>query len=230
MNNNIVVVVATRVDKNSFFSKTATGRTLVPYLKDGLKLCLFENNRLGLPRVYNRALEDTTDTDTDTIFVFLHDDIYLTDFFWPNRVVTALGHFDLVGLAGNKRRVARQPSWAFINDSFVWDEISNLSGVVGHGNVPADANISYFGVVRQRVALLDGLFLAAHKRFFVDNNIRFDEQFNFHFYDLDICRQAEERGLRCGTWDISVVHQSGGSFGSRDWIGEKDKYFDKWRE
>jgi len=44
-------------------------------------------------------------------------------------------------------------------------------------------------------------------------NLGFDERFGFHFYDLDLCRQAEQRGIRTGTWPISVVHESGGNFG-----------------
>jgi len=30
----------------------------------------------------------------------------------------------------------------------------------------------------------------------------FDPRFQFHFYDLDFCRQAEQRGLKMGTWAL----------------------------
>ena len=46
--------------------------------------------------------------------------------------------------------------------------------------------------------------------------------------DLDFCRQCLERGLRIGTWLISVTHASGGAFGSPSWLDSKTKYFLKW--
>ena len=57
---------------------------------------------------------------------------------------------------------------------------------------------------------------------------RFDEQFSFHFYDMDFCRQCEQKGLRMGTWPISVIHQSGGSFGSLAWQAARVRYLQKW--
>ena len=51
----------------------------------------------------------------------------------------------------------------------------------------------------------------------VASGLRFDEQFDFHFYDLDFCRQAELKGMTMGTWPISVVHESGGAYGKPAW-------------
>ena len=39
----------------------------------------------------------------------------------------------------------------------------------------------------------------------------FDPAFDFHFYDLGpLCQTAREKGLRLGTWHISITHNSGG--------------------
>ena len=131
-------------------------------------------------------------------------------------------------MAGNKRRVPKQPSWAFIDDKLTWDGSENLSGFVGHGKGIPDYRLSIFGQPCQEVKLLDGLFIACYSKTLLSNNIRFDECFDFHFYDLDLCRQAEKKGLKMGTWPISVVHESGGAFGNKAWKAGYSKYLEKW--
>lgn len=89
-------------------------------------------------------------------------------------------------------------------------------------------NISIYGPSRQLVKLLDGVILAAKSSTLLQNHIFFDERFKFHFYDLDICRQAEINNLSCGTWDIALMHESGGSFQSPDWALGLNEYYKKW--
>ena len=220
-------VVATRETKDDFFSKTATGRTLNLYKKwPFVELDLYDSNRIGLPVLYNRSIE--TAKDNPAILIFAHDDIHLTDFFWADQVVNSLKHFDIVGVAGNRRRLAYQPSWAFINDQLQWDQREYLSGVVGHGKQFPPPNLSVYGKTCQKVQLLDGVFLVCQSQFMHDKNLMFDERFNFHFYDLDFCRQAEQVGARLGTWSISLIHESGGAFNSPQWKLARDEYFLKW--
>jgi hypothetical protein len=161
--------------------------------------------------------------------VFIHDDVHLLDYFWVERVLRSLERFQLIGLAGNKRRVPRQPGWAFIDEKLTWDSPQNLSGVVGHGKTFPPSHLSVFGTPGQEVKLLDGLMLATRSQTFIDNQLRFDETFDFHFYDLDICRQAELKTLTMGTCALPVMHESGGSFGSEGWRRGYQKYLDKWK-
>ena len=219
-------VVATRENREGFFSRTATGRSLSLYRFPYVDLFLKDQNRAGLPVVYNQAIE-AAKTDP-AILIFIHDDVHLCDFYWPIRVWNALKEFQLVGMAGNRRRVPNQPGWAFINTQFTCDSAENLSGVVGHGNGFPPVNLSVFGPSRQKVVLLDGLMLITHSRTLINHQIRFDERFDFHFYDLDLCRQAEAKGLKMGTWPISVVHESGGNFTSEGWQTGYRKYLEKW--
>jgi hypothetical protein len=224
----IKLVVATRVSEETFFQQTAMGRSLLTRKPSLFELRLFANNTRGLPSVYNEVIQECA-SDPATL-VFAHDDVHLLDFFWCQRVQEGLAHFDIIGLAGNKRRVPQQPSWAFINTQFTWDTRDHLSGVVGHGKGFPPSNLSYFGPPRQRVKLLDGLFLAAQSTTLIQHNLFFDEDFLFHFYDLDFCRQAEEKSLSCGTWDLSVIHESGGNFGSLTWRKAYQHYLTKWSE
>lgn len=222
----IKFVVATRVSEEKFWTDTATGRSLSLYRFPFLEVVLSANNTEGLPVIYNRSIEASLHD--PAILIFAHDDIYLTDFFWVDQVVNSLNHFQLVGLAGNKRRVRNQPSWAFINEQFAWDQPEYLSGLVGHGNGFPPENLSFFGPPAQQVKLLDGVMLITHSDTLKKSGIRFDERFNFHFYDMDICRSFETKGLSMGTWPISLVHESGGAFGSEDWKRSFQKYKAKW--
>ncbi len=57
--------------------------------------------------------------------------------------------------------------------------------------------------------MLDGLFLAVSMQTLISaKDLRFDEQFDFHFYDLDFCRSAGKKEVSMGTWPISVTHAS----------------------
>lgn len=220
-------VCATRANKDDFLENTALGRTLTVYkFMEFVQLRLFVQNSRGLPAVYNTAIKESAND--PAILVFAHDDIYLPDFYWPDHIYNAFQHFDIVGAAGNKRRVPKQPSWAFIDDKFTWDSRTNLSGVVGHGYGFPCGKLSVFGPPAQEVKLLDGLMLACRSDMLHKKDLMFDERFAFHFYDMDFCRQAEQKGLKMGTWPMSVIHESGGNFGSESWKQGYQSYLEKW--
>jgi GT2 family glycosyltransferase len=219
-------VVATRETAEDFWSKTATGISLSLYQASIIEVSLFPENSSGLPAIYNEVIEKSKDD--PAILIFAHDDLHILDFHWMNTIFNGLTIFGIVGLAGNKRRVPFQPSWYFIDRELTPDDRVNLSGVVGHGTSFPPENISVFGNPFQEVKLLDGLFLAASSEILIKNHLKFDDRFKFHFYDLDFCRQAEIRGISMGTIPLSLIHQSGGNFGSEDWKQSYLKYLQKW--
>jgi GT2 family glycosyltransferase len=147
------------------------------------------------------------------------------------RLEEALQRFEIVGLAGNKRRVPRQPAWGFVTDNpqFQWDEAENLSGAVAHFQEGRSV-VSSYGPTPAQCQLLDGVFLAAKVGVLLDRSVRFDERFAFHFYDMDFCRTAVNAGLLLGTWPIAVTHASGGAFGTLEWMRYRELYFMKWNE
>jgi hypothetical protein len=222
------LVCATRSDRDTFFTSAALGRSLGVYLSPFIQLKLYDSNTRGLPSIYNDAIAQAV-TDP-AVLVFIHDDVYLVDFYWPDHLRHALTVFDIVGVAGNRRRVPRQPGWCFVDESLRPDQGEYLSGIVGHGPAFPPQVITYFGPPRQQVKLLDGVLLAADSQTLVTKGLRFDERFDFHFYDLDFCRQAEQLELKMGTWPLSIIHQSGGNFRSESWWSSYAKYLDKWRE
>lgn len=220
-------VIATRENRDDFVSNTATGRSLSAYCFDYVQIRLFEQNKRGLPEVYNQAIEEARAD--PAILVFVHDDVHLLDYYFAERMTRSLDKFQLIGLAGNRRRVPGQPSWAFIDDKLTWDAPENLSGVVGHGKAFPPSNVSVFGKPDQEVKLLDGLMLAARSKTLIDKELRFDQAFDFHFYDLDICRQAEAKRVSMGTFALPVIHESGGNFGSEAWRRGYERYLEKWK-
>lgn len=221
-------VVATRSSFDNFFTGTALGRSLALYYRHGgIQVRVFEDNSAGLPSVYNQAIEEARAQ--PALMVFCHDDLHLCDFFWADRLQEGLRKFDIVGLAGNVRRVPHQPGWAIVDEQFTLDASENLSGTVGHGDGFPSPSLSVFGPSGRPVKLLDGLLLACDSELLIKKGLRFDERFDFHFYDLDFCREAEQLGLSMGTWPISVVHESIGMPGTPSWRAGYATYLDKWK-
>jgi hypothetical protein len=223
----ITLVSATRHNSTDFYEQSALGRSLRTYAAFGVKSLVFFENRRGLGACYNEAVAQIEND--EEIIVFVHDDVTLADFFWVDKLLFGFSKFEVLGLAGNKRRVARQPAWAFIDDKFTWDDRANLSGIVGHGD-GFPCTLSVYGDVMQPLKLLDGVLLAVRKKTLARNGIQFDEQFKFHFYDMDICRQFEEKKISMGTVPLGVIHASGGAFGGPEWRAGYETYLEKWRD
>lgn len=224
----LLIVSATRVSPAAFVESTLLGRSFRRLcFDDRLEMRPAFNNRDGLAAVYNRQIREEN---REKILLFVHDDVWLEDYFICDRLEEALKEFDVVGVAGNTRRVSRQPSWCYVSESpFVADSPLNLSGVVAHGPQPG-AVLNRYGISGRACMLLDGLFLAARCGSLLDAEVRFDERFDFHFYDMDFCRGAEKAGLRIGTWPIAVTHASFGLFGTPAWRSALQVYLDKWGE
>lgn len=221
-------IIATRENQNSFFSKTATGRSISPLLNlQKIEVQLFPENTQGLPAVYNSAIRNAIGNPAN--LVFMHDDVHILDYFIAQRIEEGLTVFDVIGVAGNQRRVDRQPAWAFVDEQLSWDSSDYLSGTVAHGKTFPPRQVAHYGPSRQKVKLLDGVLLAIRFEVLAKHQYLFDEQFDFHFYDMDFCRQAEIYNLNCGTWDIAIMHESGGAFGNDEWQLNYQRYIEKWK-
>lgn len=216
-------ICATRASVTAF-RQTALGRSLECFQYPFVQVRLFPENSLGLPAVYNHAIREAVND--PAILLFVHDDIYITDFFWHTHLLTALSKFQIVGVAGNPKRAPGQPGWLPMDDVNV--EELDASGIVGHGNGFPPENLSAYGAAEVEVKLLDGVFLAVDSETFRVQGLSFDEQFSFHFYDLDFCRTAERLGLKMGTATVSVIHQSTGGYSSDAWRRGYAAYLKKW--
>ena len=220
------IVSATRLPEHDFWSESALGVSLRRIGNDSrLVARVTFANRRGIPDIYNARIAADDQSD---IVIFIHDDVWIDDDYFADRVIEGLTRYDLIGVAGSRRRVERQPAWSFPDTRFVWDDRANLSGSIAHGKSPF-GQVSSYGAAPADCELLDGVFLAARKAVLRTTGVRFDPQFEFHFYDMDICRSARQRGLRLGTWPISLTHQSLGAYDTEQWNVKYRAYLDKWR-
>jgi hypothetical protein len=230
----IQLVSATQLPKAAFWNASFLGRSLRRF-PEGLRppcqvLCNNSGTTArGLSQIFNLVL-DQTPAGTDLVFV--HDDVYLHDWFLSVHVAQALEQFDVVGLAGSSNPDLTQPSWGLGFDADLnptgWQPGLERSGAVNHFDYGCP-DVTVYGPTPRPCVLLDGVFLAVRTSLLKERGVRFDEQFKFHLYDLDFCRSAQRSGLRLGTWPIAITHDSGGSFGSESFKQAARAYLDKWR-
>ena len=225
----IEIVSATRLPEEAFWKQSALGQSLRRLKRDArlVPRVSFANAR-GLPEVYNARISAAADED---LLVFVHDDVWIDDHFLADRVIDGLQAYDVIGVAGNRRRQPGQPAWIFLLEGMarVMDDPANLSGAIANGKMPF-GTISFFGPTPSECELLDGVFLAARKSTLQRAGLRFDPRFAFHFYDMDFCRSARQKGLRLGTWPICLTHQSTGGYSGETWNEMYRQYLEKWND
>jgi GT2 family glycosyltransferase len=234
----IKIISATQYVEKDFWEKSALGQSLIRLRFDArIESKIAFSNKRGLGHVYNSQIMVAG---VDDILVFVHDDVWLEDLFLAQRLHEGLSAFNVIGVAGNKKRGSYQPVWShffrFSEDDkktpcgFVADDASNWSGAIGSSTDDGKpfGRVMPFGAVPASCELLDGVFLAAKRSTLVKNSVFFDPQFEFHFYDLDFCRTARKRGLTLGTWPISITHLGTGLYGTESWNAMKNLYFEKW--
>ena len=221
----IEIITATRLTEQEFWNKSALGISLKRLNFGNFMLCAAFENSIGLPKIYNEFIHRSED---DNIIVFIHDDVWIDDYFFVNRIIEGLTVYDVIGIAGNRRRIPFQASWGFLDiNASQWDQ-ENLSGAIAHGK-QSFGNVMLFGDTPAECELLDGVFIAAKRKILINNNVSFDPLFDFHFYDMDFCRSARQKGLHIGTWPICLTHQSHALFGTQQWRDMYDMYIKKWK-
>lgn len=221
----IEIVSATRASEEEFWQQVPLGISLRRLAWDRrLVPRIAFNNRRGLPEVYNARIAEA---DAEALLVFIHDDVWIDDYFLADRVLNGLRSFDVLGVAGNRRRLPNQLSWIFPDETLTWDEPACLTGVLAHGPQPFGTP-SVYGPVPAECELLDGLFLASGAERLRLRGVEFDRRFDFHCYDLDFCRTARQRGLTLGTWPICLTHSSCGNFRDSHFRTLHQLYLAKW--
>jgi len=201
------------------------------------------HNTEGLSRVYNRFLDrdlasfeylgpESRRGATDGILIFVHDDVAVIG----NNVSQELNRwadegFAIMGLAGGAHFKVKSPA--------LWHLMTfrgNHSCICVFHNVHVDAITNQrvsmpdlpFPTVTgplQEVVVLDGLFLAVVREKVDAANWRFDEDFQFHHYDVASCISAHEAGLRMRTVFIPVVHSSPGLIEADDAFRKSEAVF-----
>lgn len=219
----LLLVAASRLDEDSFWSNSLLGRSLVQPAHAGLEHCLTLANRKPLAHAFNRGLEQA---DADSLVVFCHDDVWFGEAPLAPALTQALEQFDLVGVAGNRRCSPGQQGWWLNPADGSWDH-PHLVGQLLHGS-PEAPQLQSYGSSPAPAALLDGVFLAGRAAVLREAGLRFDPLLPFHFYDLDLCRSATQAGLRLGVWPLELIHASGGNAFTPTWKAALVLYQSKW--
>jgi len=208
-------VIATQSNSKDFWEKSQIAIFLQ---KSGLvgNCTIFFENKDGLPHVYNKFI---TPEYKGKKVIFVHDDVLIEDLFWEEKLDMAFEKYDIVGLAGSKKcDLSKTPAWHLMSDR------QDFVGEVGHSQNKV-VWTTVFGKSDSRALVMDGLFLAINVERVLQTPLKFDENFDFHHYDITFCLNANALKLKMGVTPIRVVHFGlGDSMNTEDWQNSSIKF------
>lgn len=231
MSKKIKIVTATEHTKETFIEQSTLYKWYINSSeRSDIELIVNYENTLGLPLVYNKYI---TEQYKECIVVFVHDDVEILS----SNIIQLLNDspWDITGLAGGKDYS--------IKESCMWHLCcprDKLSGAVSHPTYTQNGNqfiknadeqaVSVYGPWPRRCSVIDGLFMAVNIEKALASNFKFDEDFDFHFYDISSCIIANNCKLKIGTYPIHVLHQGlGDSAYSNSWKTAHQKFTQKWQ-
>lgn len=201
-------VIATQKTKEEFKKQTQISIFLDKF---GLSKnsTVFYENKDGLPKIYNKFINESY---KDKNVIFVHDDVLIEDLFIFEKLDIAFEKYDIVGLAGSKKcDLSKPPAWHLMSNR------EDHVGEVAHSHEKR-VWTTCFGPTESRALVLDGLFLAVNVNRLIETNTKFDENFEFHHYDITVCLNANKNKLKMGVTPIRVVHFGmGDSMNTLEW-------------
>jgi len=191
----ITVGYSTRESKPEFieYLKKSSGFKKIEVIEK------INNGDKSLAQTYNEILSEAK---TD-IVVLCHDDIYFDTNSWYHKLVK---HFDksdfgIIGMAGT----TYMPS-----SGMWWEDRRKMIGIVNHESEGKKWTSKYADDLNNNIKqtiIIDGLFIAIHKKRIKHN---FIEEFEgFHFYDIPFCFENHISGVKVGViTNIRITHKS----------------------
>lgn len=187
------------------------------------------DNKTGLSELYQEKL----DSCREDYILFIHDDLEIHDLFLFEKLIAAHNIYDIVGLAGATEQVYSSsvpPAWHLAQNS-----PQNARGIVSHyipknfsASQESHVNSVFFGPTPAEVVVIDGLFMSFKKSSIKKGYPLFDENYTFHFYDLQTCINAKEQNLKIGVYPIFCIHHGLGHFANDNtWIELSKKFMIK---
>lgn len=179
------------------------------------------NNKNGLSYAYNKII-DAQINHYDFI-VFIHDDVYLDCINLADKLERAKNElkYDIIGVAGTTMPKITHPAlW------HIMGERSNHKGFAGHIAPDGSKYMTSFGPTPSRATIIDGLFIAINCNAVKRTGWRFNENFEFHHYDISSCIDANRLKMRIGVIPIMLFHKSPGlaSIDQPDWAESNKKF------
>ena len=189
---------------------------------ESVEVLAFASNRRALCGVYNDAMRPAA----GRYLVLVHDDVsFEKSPGWAKaliRVFERSPRFSILGVAGS----------SILQETGYWGHPQVMCGHVHH-RVDGVDRLDRFALPHEqpvRAASLDGVFIAARTADIKDLVLDEDRFDGFHFYDAELCMQANLRGLRIGVTDaIDLIHFSTGCFGDA-WARYQQVFKEKYRD
>ena len=191
----ITVGYSTRESKPEFieYLKKSSGFKKIEVIEK------INNGDKSLAQTYNEILSEAK---TD-IVVLCHDDIYFDTNSWYHKLIK---HFDksdfgIIGMAGTTY-MPESGMW--------WEDRRKMIGIVNHESEGKKWTSKYADDLNNNIkqtVIVDGLFIAIHKKRIKHN---FIEDFKgFHFYDIPFCFENHISGVKVGViTNIRITHKS----------------------
>lgn len=213
------------LDKKILYIVSSKDRVNIKQIKENvarfsklyaIEVVLVENKGdFGLDEVYNQVIKDNPNYD---YYIFAHDDIAIIDDKWLDKILKGLQKYDIVGVAGGVIFDPMHGMWS-----------SSLSPVISSGCVAhKERNGKYvytnYGLEKE-VLTVDGCFMACKNS--VVKDIQWQAYNKFHFYDIDFCLKAHDKGYKIGVTPIAIAHNSSGQYNEK-WLQALGKFREQW--
>lgn len=219
-NKRVFLVTATKAVTEEEFKKRPVYKSLEKlyqmYDREAFDFDVVRNNSEGLSKVYNRYLNDEHKND---IVLFVHDDVIISEMFLVEHLRKS--PYSVTGLAGTTliNLKADKCAWHLMsrNQECMKGEVRHING----GRIWT----TVFGPTQGAVTVMDGLFIAVNVEKILKTEARFNEEFNWHHYDLSFCLECQKHNVSMGILPISVIHYGlGDSMISTDWEESNVKF------
>lgn len=219
----LLVVTCTRAGTLDMFSTRPLYHSLKKQceLNANIDFYVFKENDKGLSLRYNEILKNPLYKEYTVLFV--HDDVVLEDIFLYEKLISS--PYAITGLAGAKsfNKHADKLAWHLAAEKHAY------VGEVAHCNTQGEVWTTQFGPTKSRALILDGLFLSCKVNELVDKELYFDEDFDYHFYDIAFCLRANEKHITSGVLPIRAIHFGlGDSMLTPEWEEAQQKFKTKY--
>jgi GT2 family glycosyltransferase len=209
LENDFVFVVATQHPREKAEIDIPVVKSLIKLYDENIGVITFYENKEGLSAINNQVIKAALNNRSKVqYFIFIHDDVEIRDFNILETLENSFKQFDVIGLAGTTKISFKSPMIAWhASPKECW------RGGVAHPQQYKDKTVTYFnsyGIYDAQVLTIDGLFIAVKKEVF-EAGVRFNESFNFDFYDMSFCLNAREKGFKVGVAPIFCLHHSHGA-------------------
>lgn len=168
------------------------------------------NNKNKLTAVYNQYLDETRKNKDSDFIVFIHGDAKVDVKHLINHILECQNKYDVMGLCGTEVIFIDQSPLNWFTGSIPKKE--KRWGCVTHGesNSTSFFNVNH-NILDHEVICIDGVCIIFGPNA-INNDLKFDEQFSFDFYDTDISFQCIlNKNLKLGVLvEESLYHYSVG--------------------